>query len=227
MTHGEFKTIENHMLSLMRDSAHDKHHVYRVLYSAVDIAKCENGVDTDVLLAACLLHDIGRQREFENPNLCHAQEGGNMAFDFLLTLSWGRQKALHVKDCISSHRYRDDNPPETIEAKILFDADKLDASGAMGIARTLLYHGQVSTALYLLGDDGEIPTESTDAATSSFFQEYNYKLKNLYGSFHTERAEQIAAKRQQTAETFYNGLFDEIAQNYRTGTDVLNSLLNK
>lgn len=45
------------------------------------------------------------------------------------------------KQCIKTHRYRTNNPPESLEAKILFDADKLDAAGAIGIARTLLYKG--------------------------------------------------------------------------------------
>ncbi|MDY4611681.1 MAG: hypothetical protein SPD11_13810 [Sphaerochaetaceae bacterium] len=53
-----------------------------------------------------------------------------------------------VRACVQSHRYRGDNPPSTLEAKILFDADKLDVTGAIGIARTFLYIGQVSGSLY-------------------------------------------------------------------------------
>ena len=72
MTHAEYNQIEAHMLSFMRDSAHDKHHVYRVLYAALDISACEPCVDMDVLVAACLLHDIGRERQFADEKVSRA-----------------------------------------------------------------------------------------------------------------------------------------------------------
>ena len=68
----DYRLIEAYMLSCMRDSAHDREHIYRVLYAALDIASFEEPVDSDVLIAACLLHDIGRREQFENPALCHA-----------------------------------------------------------------------------------------------------------------------------------------------------------
>lgn len=71
--------LENYMLSCMVDSAHDKEHIYRVLYNALEIAEHEADVDYDVLICACLLHDIGRKEQFENPKLCHAQVGAAMA----------------------------------------------------------------------------------------------------------------------------------------------------
>ncbi len=55
------------MLSCMNDGAHDRQHIYRVLYYALDIAE-EYCIDQDVLIAACLLHDIGRDAQFRNPN---------------------------------------------------------------------------------------------------------------------------------------------------------------
>ena len=68
----EYELIERYMLDCMSDSAHDKDHIYRVLYIALDIAEYEKDVDHNVLIAACLLHDIGRQEQFDNPQLCHA-----------------------------------------------------------------------------------------------------------------------------------------------------------
>jgi len=206
------------MLSQMQDSAHDKHHIYRVLNSALDIASYEDIKDMDVLLASCLLHDIGRERQFVDLEaLCHAQVGGEMAYDFLISQKWTAQKAFHVKECISSHRYRGDNLPQSIEAKILFDADKLDASGAVGIARTLICEGQTSQPLYIMDDNENIIVDGGGGEISSFFQEYNYKLKNVYNSFFTARAKEIALKRQKTAVDFYNGLYAEIAENYTNG----------
>jgi len=227
MTKKDYREIENYMLIQMKDSAHDRHHVYRVLNSAIDIASYIEGVDIDVLIASCLLHDVGREKQFKNLELCHAQIGGDMAYEYLVTKNWVEQKALHVKECISSHRFRRNNPPQSIEAKILFDADKLDVSGAIGIARTLFYGGQVGEPLYILDDDNEIVVDGGSAEISSFFQEYHYKLKKLIGSFHTVRAQEIAKERQQTMTDFYNHLYNEVTENYKHGIKCIDGLLNE
>jgi len=217
MTKNEFTKIEAYMLEHMKDSAHDMHHIYRVLNSATHIACHESGVDMGVLITASLLHDIGREAQFVDPRLCHAQIGGEMAYDFLLSLEWPEEKALHAKNCINTHRYRGDNTPQSIEAKILFDADKLDACGALGIARTLIYRGSSNQALYILDEHNNIITDdSTDEW--SFFQEYNFKLKNVYGTFYTQHANKLALDMQKTAINFYEGLHDEISRNYEGGT---------
>jgi len=218
MTKEEYTEIESFMQSQMHDSAHDKHHVYRVLNSALDIYEHENAVDFDILVAACLLHDIGRERQFDSTEkLCHAEIGGEMAYDFLLSMNWTPERASHVKSCISTHRFRVNNAPQSIEAKILFDADKLDVSGALGIARTLIYKGQVTEPLYILDENENIITDGRGSGLSSFFQEYNFKLKNIYDSFYTERAKSIALERQKTAIDFYDGLYNEINTNYKSG----------
>jgi uncharacterized protein len=77
-----YKLFENYMLSCMDDSAHDKDHIYRVLYVALDIASHEADVNYDVLICACLLHDIGRREQYENPQLCHAHVGAEKAYNF-------------------------------------------------------------------------------------------------------------------------------------------------
>ena len=83
MTREAYQLLEAHMLSCMGDSAHDKEHIYRVLYSALDIAQGEAGVDYDVLIAACLLHDIARGEQFAAPAVCHARRGAERARTFL------------------------------------------------------------------------------------------------------------------------------------------------
>ena len=225
MTNQEFRKIEAYMLSQMKDSAHDRYHIDRVLNYALDIAGTEKGVDMDVLLASSLLHDIGRESQADNLELCHAEIGGEMAYEYLLQSGWSIGKARHVQACIASHRYRGNNEPDSIEAKILFDADKLDATGAIGIARTLIYGGQIGEPLYLLDPNGEILVEATDAERTTFFQEYHYKLKKVYQAFYTDRARQIAAEHRKNAEAFYHALFSEIASNRETGARKLEELL--
>lgn len=218
--------LENYMLSCMDDSAHDREHVYRVLYNALDIAKTEDNVDYDVLIAACLLHDIGRREQFENPMLCHAMVGSQKAYDFLMKQGFEESYARKVKRCIKAHRYRTDCQPETLEEKILFDADKLDVAGAMGIARTLIYKGIVSEPLYSLGSDGMVSTGENDAEPS-FFQEYKYKLESLYSKFYTERAAEIAKERQRIAVDFYNCLYQEANASYVNGKSELQKIIKE
>lgn len=221
----EYISIENHMLHQMQDSAHDKYHVYRVLNFALDIASCNTGVNIDVLIAACMLHDIGREMQFSNTKVCHAQAGGDMAYDFLLSIGWGEENALHVKECICAHRFRQNNAPQSVEAQILYDSDKLEACGVMGIARTLIYAGQVAEPLYILDKDGQVIVDSKSEATNSFVEEYNYKLKNVYCSLYTDRAKEIALSRQTAAINFYNELLNEISENIKNGIDKYKELL--
>lgn len=200
----------------MRDSAHDKEHVYRVLYNALDIAAYEHGVDYDILICACLLHDIGRKEQFEDPSLDHAEVGGDKAYAFLTANGFDADFAEKVKKCIVTHRFRKSNPPASVEAKILFDADKLDVTGAMGIARTLVYKGGVNDPLYTLDERGA-PSNGANDSTPSFFQEYKYKLENIYDRFYTKRGAERAADRRQTAAAFYNGLLGEVMDTYECG----------
>ena len=220
MTKEQFIEIEKYMLSVMKDSAHDCEHIYRVLYSAIDIAEYEHDVNMDVLIAACLLHDIGRQAQFDDPSLCHAKVGSEMAYEYLLSAGWDEKSARHVSCCISSHRYRNDNTPETIEAKILFDADKLEAAGVTGIARTLVYKGQVSDPLYTVDDSGNI-LDGTSDSRPSFFHEYNFKLRHVYDRFYTKRGDAIAESRREAAERFYENLLNEVTSSTNTGKALL------
>lgn len=224
MTKETYYALENFMICCMKDTAHDKEHVYRVLYNALEIAQTETDVNYDVLIAVCLLHDIGRKEQFENPALCHAIAGSEKAYQFLLANGFEESYAEQVKQCIKTHRYRKDNPPQSLEAKILFDADKLDAIGAVGIARTLLYKGFVTEPLYTMLPDGSVSTGENDTAPS-FFQEYKYKLENLYSKLYTEKAAAIAKERQHIAVEFYNSLYREVNSSYQNGTRELHNLL--
>ncbi len=211
MTKETYQLLEHFMQSQMeeRDSAHNQEHIYRVLAVELDIAEHEPGVEYDVLIAACLLHDIGRKEQLENPRLCHAAEGAKKAYAFLLEKGFSPDYAKRVKDCIKRHRFRSDDPPVALEERILFDADKIDVSGAVGVARTLCYAGQVGKPLYLLQADGRISDGSKDE-TDSFFREYQHKCKEIASVLYTERGRQLAKERQQAAEAFYQAMRTEL-----------------
>lgn len=225
MNRESYCLLENYMLSCMEDSAHDREHVYRVLYNALEIAGTEENIDYDVLIGACLLHDIGRREQFENPALCHAAVGAEKAYNFLIGQGFGADYAQQVKHCIQTHRYRKSNQPQSMEAKILFDADKLDVAGVVGIARTLIYKGIVSEPLYSVLADGTVSDGEKDTSPS-FFQEYKYKLEKIYSGFYTAKASQIAEERRNIAVEFYQSLYREVSSPYQKGREKLNRLLN-
>ena len=91
-----YSQIETYMRNCMHDSAHDREHVYRVLYFAMDIAKHEENADRDVLIAACLLHDIGRAEQYENPAIGHERVGSRKAYHFLRETGWPESKASRL-----------------------------------------------------------------------------------------------------------------------------------
>ncbi len=223
MTGEAYTLLENYMKECMQDSAHDQEHIYRVLYMALEIGEAEHDVDFDVLIAACLLHDIGCKEQFENPNLCHAQTGAEKAFAFLKKHGFAADFCEKVRHCILTHRFRRDRQPQSLEAKILFDADKLEVTGAIGIARTLIYKGAVAEPLYHMLPDGRV-SDGTGDTSPSFFQEYKYKLENIYSHFYTEKGAEIARSRQVAAAAFYNALYREVSEPYILGK---NSLKNK
>ena len=226
MDKSTFDLLENYMLACMEDTAHDKEHIYRVLFNALEIAKSEDAVDYDVLICACLLHDIGRKEQFENPQLCHAQVGAEKAYQFLVSNQFDEDYALAVKHCIYTHRFRKSALPQSLEAKILFDADKLDAAGAMGIARTLLYKGIVGEPLYSLDCSGMVSNGENDSQPS-FFQEYKYKLEKMYSQFYTAKGSEMAKSRQQAAVDFYKSLSSEVISAYKDGREQLDRILEQ
>lgn len=225
MTRREYQDMEAYMHSCMPDAAHDTEHVMRVLYLALDIAASEPGARHDILVAACLLHDIGRAAQYRNPGVDHAQAGGAMARVWLLQRGWPEESAALVEQCIRSHRFRGSLRPESLEAKILFDADKLDVSGLMGIARSLLYQGHEDIPLYRTSREGDILDGSSEEGLLSFFGEYRRKLEHIYELFYTRRARQLAQARRQDAERFYTALLAECRQGRQAGRLWLEQML--
>ena len=210
MTKEQFKILEKYMLDNVSEHAHDSLHIYRVLNNALIIAKKEKNVNYDILVTSCLLHDIARKKEILDPNICHAIEGGKMAYQFLIKEGYGHTFSEEVQKCITTHRFRSNNPPISIEAKILFDADKLDVVGAIGIARTLIYNGALNEPLYYLDSELKIDLRSNFEAKNSFLKEYNYKLVKLYDKFLTKEGKRLSKHLKKVSKKFYNELINQI-----------------
>ena len=210
MTEREYREIEAHMRAAMPagDDCHGAEHVLRVLNNALDIAQHEDGVDCDILIAAALLHDIGRPLQDANPAVSHARAGSELAYDYLLARGWPEERAAHVRDCVRTHSFRAGDPPATLEAKILFDADKLDVCGAIGVARKLQYGGTHDEPVYTRDESGAI-RDGTGDEPDSFFHEYHHKLKKVYDGFFTRHAAALARGRRRIMEEFCAALLEE------------------
>lgn len=228
MDRTHWNLLEKFMLTHMQDSAHDRQHVYRVLYNAIEIAREEENVNMDVLLTAALLHDIGRADERADPTADHAVTGGDRAYQLLVgtpELGYAPDFAEHVRQCIRTHRFRRNDLPATIEAKFLFDADKLDVCGAVGIARTLMYSGAHDRPIYTTKEDGSISDGRGDKE-DSFCREYCFKLEGMYDRFLTRRGAELAKERQKAAVDFYEALLHEVRDANTQGQDALNDLID-
>lgn len=221
-----YRRIESYMLTCMHDSAHDKDHVYRVLYNAMTIAREEQVDDMDVLIAACLLHDVARAEQMADPSICHAQLGSEKAYAFLSGLGWPEEQAAHVRACVRTHRFRKGEKPESIEARILYDADKLDVTGAIGLARTLAYNGAAGEPIYSTAPDGTI-LDGSGEEKDSFCHEYRFKLEKVYDRFLTCAGARLAGERRKAAQDFYRSLMDEVSGTLQSGRDMLDRMVKK
>lgn len=190
MTKEKYGEIMAYMDECMSDAAHDREHVLRVLGYAMTIAESEPSVDRDLLVTACLLHDIGRAAQFREPSLDHAAVGADMARDWLKSKGYPSEFADKVRTAIRSHRYRTGGRAESIEAQILFDADKLDACGMMGLFRTVSYKAHVDEPYYTLNADGMVDFRAD--APESVMQEYCWKLARVAEKMYTERGREMA-----------------------------------
>lgn len=212
------------MLLCMKDSVHDKLHVYRVVNYAAQIADETVNADFNVVITAALLHDIGRADEFENHMICHAETGSKKAGEFLVSSGYSLSFSQKVEQCILSHRHTKGAFPESPEAKILYDADKLDLIGCVGTARTILFGGQIDEPLYELDANGQ-PTYGYPQEGPSLFREYHRKLQNLSSMLYTDAGIRLAISQQQLMNQYFERLIDEVNQNHSNGNRIINRML--
>jgi len=192
------------------DPVHGFDHVLRVLRLVERIGAAE-GADLEVLRAAALLHDVARADELTTGR-CHAQAGAERAREILA----GQPKAAAVVEAIRTHRFRDNNRPTTLEGQILYDADKLDAIGAVGVARAYAMGGQRGQALWApvtaafaqreraagladLSREGHTPVH-----------EYVFKLSKLRDTLFTATAKALADERHRFMAEYYARLEAEV-----------------
>ncbi len=202
-----YNKIERFMLSCIKETVHDKEHVYRVLNFSLYIAENEQNVDYDVLIAAALLHDIGRDGLKKKHNVV----GAEMAKEFLRKTDFPTEKIDSVYHAVLYHSNHCYGKQHTLEAKILYDADKLDAVGVMGIARSLMGTGNYNNPLYTLVN-GKVNRNEKDAC-DTFVRYYLTHIKKNYDRFYTDSARKLALEYKKSDEMYFNAFVDFVNKN--------------
>ena len=189
-------------------SSHDWDHTLRVYRLCERIGAVE-GADMDVLRVAAVLHDIGRScQDQSRGTLCHAEKGAEMAAEILEDFPIPALRKSNIIHCIASHRFRKGRSPETVEAKVLFDADKIDAIGAVGVARAYLFAGEIGARLHSSAEDmaSTLPYTTDDTG----YREYCVKLSKIKSRLLTREGKKIAGKRHEFMETFFDRFLKEV-----------------
>ncbi len=187
---------------------HGLDHSFRVHTTALQIGR-QMGARLDILSGASLLHDIGRRDESKSKGqVCHAAKGAELAGPILTGIGFKGVDIEKICHCIATHRFRDQNLPASPEAKILFDADKLDSIGAIGIGRAFLFAGQVGARLH----NPNIDILSTDPYTieDTAYREFRVKLGRIKERMQTPMGRRLANERHQFMVDFFSRLETEI-----------------
>ena len=202
--------LESLLIKLARERApkddlsHDFLHVLRVLRMAKRVAK-EYGADLDVIVPAALFHDIVMYPKNDPRSKRAAEESAEVAEEVLSAVEgYPKDKIPKVKEAIASHSYGHGKAPESLEAKILYDADKLEATGAIAIARVFASSQQMLRSFYEEKDPLAQHRERSRAYALDFLQE----LLEINNTLHTPLAKQIAERRR----AFLKAFLDEFKQ---------------
>jgi uncharacterized protein len=191
------------------DAVHDFDHVLRVYRTAERLAGAE-GADLEIVRAAALLHDARGAASGEDSRSDHHQASAGFAAEVLAAEGWPQERIAAVQHCIRAHRYRGTEAPESLEARILFDADKLDVLGAIGAARVIAYATLAGQPWYaepspeFLNTGREQPGEPHSA-----YHEHLFKLRRVHERMFTPTARALAAERLRYLDAFFERLIAE------------------
>jgi len=194
------------------DAVHGFDHIERVYHLCEKLGEAE-GANLEIVRAAALLHDSQGSAPdgSERPN--HHLLSAEFAGQVLKNEGWADSHIQAVQHCIRAHRFRHNGEePATIEARVLFDADKLDVIGAIGAARTLGYALKAGTPFFAEPSPRFMQTgEEEPDELHSAYHEYLFKLRKISSLLYTKTGRHLATKRQR----FLNHYFDELAAEYR------------
>jgi uncharacterized protein len=187
--------------------SHDWEHTLRV-HALCRRLGPRQGADMLVLEAAAYLHDIGRADQDDSRGvLCHAALGADKARSILASIPIDNTRKDNIVHCVRAHRFRDSHAPSTLEARVLFDADKLDAIGAVGVARAYLFAGELGACLH----NPHLPPEACPAYSrdDTGYREYVVKLSRIKARMLTAEGKRLAEERHAFMAAFFERFLEE------------------
>jgi len=189
------------------DAAHDRAHVERVVKTVRRLAK-EEDARMDVVVPAAWLHDCVVHPK-DAPDRDQASRlAAEAAGDFLEREGYPDEWIPDIEHAIAAHSYSGDVAPETMEARVVQDADRLDAIGAIGIARCFTVGGALGQTLYNPDDpfcDDRDPDDDTYT-----LDHFYAKLLRLPDTMQTEAGRAEAEQRVAFLQTYLDQLRDEL-----------------
>ncbi|MFY3792942.1 HD domain-containing protein [Ureibacillus sp. MALMAid1270] len=187
------------------DASHDFQHIERVLQNAETIIASESSCDKEIVRLAVLLHDVSDKKYSDNKDL---------ETQLINELNLSEDKKQHIREIIESVSFNGGNEltAKTIEAKIVRDADRLDAIGAIGIARTFAYGGAKGRKLYDESEEARVQMSEEEYRTKSTASVTHFyeKLLLLKDLMTTEKGKKMAEERHTFMVTFLEQLSREI-----------------
>ena len=205
-----FEQIKKEAKTFLLDSkgCHDWEHIQRVYNLSMRIGQKENA-NLEILGLSAILHDIGRDAETRSKGkICHACEGASMAGKILQKHNLNKDKIDRIVHCIECHRFRNNKIPASKEAKILFDADKLDSIGAIGIGRAFIFAGENGAKMHSKNID--IETTSAYTIEDTAYREFMVKLRKIKDMMFTAEGKKIAEERHKYMAIFFDRLHKEV-----------------
>ena len=194
---------------MQTDLAHDYQHVLRVVNNATKLCQQEGAIDA-VVLPAAWLHDCLSLPKDHPQRALASQLAADKAIAFLTSIKYPAEHYQAIHHAICCHSFSANITPTTLEAKIVQDADRLDALGAIGIARCLQVSSQLKRPLYAPEDPFCTNREADDKSYT--LDHFYQKLLKIKDSMHCDSAKKEANKRSQYMLTFLAQLDAEIAQ---------------
>jgi uncharacterized protein len=189
-------------------TGHDWFHVDRVRRNALHICREEKAGEAFIIEMAALLHDISDEKLNES-----IEKGEKKLATFLETIPLTDHDRNHIKQIIATISYKGGQITDlsTIEAKIVQDADRLDAIGAIGIARAFAYGGKKGQSIYdpTIKIRDEMSLEEYRKGKSTSIHHFYEKLLKLKDLLNTESAREMAESRQKMMETFLEQFYQE------------------
>ena len=188
---------------------HDWEHTLRVMHNAELLMQDEVNVNKDVVRLGVLLHDIARADEIAiKGKQCHALRGSELAETILREENVEEELKMRIVSCVKKHRFRSSDKPITIEEKIVYDADKLDSVGAIGIGRAFLFAGRSGAKLH--NTEEEALNSESYSEEDTAYREYLVKLRYIPEKMMTLAGRKIAKERVGYMTKFFKRLNEEI-----------------